>query len=76
MGAKQFYRQQLTFNDNEPSLCNEKAQVELPIALLEKLILLGLIPGNECKCLDDAARKILWKSMLQGSIHTEPSLCL
>jgi hypothetical protein len=76
MGAKQFYHNNTTFNDHEHIHNTEKAQVELPVVLLEKLILLGLIPGNECKCLDDTARKTLWKSILQGSVQTEPLICL
>jgi len=62
--------------DSFPSVNNEKAKVELPIILLEKLILSGVLPGNECKCLDDAARKTLWKSLLQSSLQGKQSLCL
>jgi len=62
--------------ENYSSVNNEKAKVELPIILLEKLILSGVLPGNECKCLDDAARKTLWNSLLQSSLYGNQSLCL
>jgi hypothetical protein len=74
MGAYQYYinkenRQESDQNDCYHKKSNEKAKVELPIILLEKLILSGVLPGNECKCLDDAARKTVWKSLLQSSLH-------
>ena len=71
MGAPQFYKDEQTSHDHPG-----KAKVELPIILLEKLILSGVLSGNECKCLDDAARKTLWKSLLQGSQNREQSLCV
>jgi hypothetical protein len=76
MGAHQYYINKDRMNESNHGVNNEKAQVELPIILLEKLILSGMLPGNECKCLDDAARKTLWKSLLQGSLHGEQRLCL
>ncbi len=76
MGAHQYYKNKEHFKHNNPSKTHEKAQVELPTILLEKLILSGLLPGNECKCLDDSARKTVWKSLLQGSLNGEQALCL
>jgi hypothetical protein len=76
MGAHQYYKNKVHFNESYQSKIPEKAQVELPTMLLEKLILSGLLPGNECKCLDEAARKTVWKSLLQGSLNVEHELCL
>jgi hypothetical protein len=76
MGAQQYYIDRKNTQESYQHGNNEKAKVELPIILLEKLILSGVLPGNECKCLDDAARKAVWKSILQGSLHGEQSLCL
>lgn len=57
MGAKQFYE----FSD-------ERAKVEIPAGLLAELIASGLLPSNDCKCLDNNARNVMWKSLLLGSI--------
>jgi hypothetical protein len=76
MGAHQYYKNKEHFLGNSHTKSHEKAQVELPTILLEKLILSGLLPGNECKCLDDSARKTVWRSLLQGSLNGEQSLCL
>ncbi len=76
MGAHQYYKNKDHYKDNTPNKTHEKAQVELSTILLEKLILSGLLPGNECKCLDDSARKTVWKSLLQGSLNGEQALCL
>jgi hypothetical protein len=64
LGALQFYKNELTSYAN---VQDDKAKVELPLILLEKLVLSGELPGNECKCLNDASRRILWKSLLQKS---------
>jgi hypothetical protein len=53
---------------------HDKAKIELPTKLLEHLILSGLISGNECICLDEAARKTVWKSILQGSLNQRNNL--
>ena len=76
MGAQQYYINREEKQDSCQIVSIEKAKVELPIILLEKLILSGLLPGNECKCLDDAARKTLWNSLLQSSLNGKLSLCL
>lgn len=76
MGAQQYYVNSENMKGSYHSENNEKAKVELPIILLEKLILSGVLPGKDCKCLDDAARKTLWKSLLQSSLNEEQPLCL
>jgi len=76
MGTQQYYIKREGMQENCLNINNGKAKVELPILLLEKLILSGVLPGNECKCLDDAARKTLWNSLLQSSLHGKQSLCL
>ncbi len=58
MGARQF-------ND----VNTEKAKVEISAGLLAKLITTGLLRGNECKCLDDNARNVLWQSLLSTSVN-------
>jgi hypothetical protein len=76
MGAYQYYKTNEDLPGSYHSKSNEKSQVELPSILLEKLILSGLLPGNECKCLDDTARKTLWNSLLKGSLNGEKRSCL
>jgi hypothetical protein len=58
MGAQQY---------NSNNTLTMKAKVELPAALLEQLIISGLLPGSQCKCLNDSARQAVWKSLLIGS---------
>lgn len=48
--------------------CAGKAQVEISTALLAQLISSGALTGNNCKCLDNNARKTLWQSLLQLSV--------
>lgn len=47
--------------------CNGKAQVEISVALLAKLIISGALSGNDCRCLDNNARQTLWLSLLNLS---------
>jgi len=47
---------------------SDKAQVELSISLLEKLISSGALHGFECKCLNSHAKKIVWQSLLSSSL--------
>ena len=68
MGAQQYYIDKKNIQKSYHSANNEKAKVELPIVLLEKLILSGVLSWIDCKCLNDAARKTVWKSLLQGSL--------
>jgi len=76
MGAHQYYKNTEHCQDKNHNNIQEKAQVELPTVLLEKLILSGVLQGNECKCLDDSARKTVWNSLLLGSLNGEQALCL
>lgn len=48
---------------------SETAQIEISTALLAQLITSGLLAGNECKCLDNNARKTLWKSLLNANLE-------
>jgi hypothetical protein len=48
--------------------CNGKAQVEISAVLLAQLITSGALTGDNCKCLDNNARKTLWQSLLNLSI--------
>jgi hypothetical protein len=48
--------------------CMDKAQIEIPATLLAQLIASGQLPGGECKCLDNTARKTLWQSLLNSSL--------
>jgi hypothetical protein len=76
MGAQQYSINRENISESYHCDNNKKAKVELPIILLEKLILSGMLPGNECKCLDDAARRTVWSSLLQSSLYGEQSVCL
>ena len=53
----------------------QRAKVELSTRLLEKLITSGLVSANECKCLDNTAKKVVWQSVLANSANVEQSLC-
>ena len=68
MGNKQYIINNITSDHG-------KAKIELPTKLLAHLILSGLISGNECICLDENARKTVWKSILQGSVNGGQTLC-
>lgn len=45
-----------------------KVKIELPSQLLVQLITEGQLKGNDCKCLDTEAKKVLWHSLLCSSI--------
>ncbi len=47
------------------------AQVELPEKILTQLIASGVLHGNECKCLNNIAKNVLWKALLSCSIKVE-----
>lgn len=51
-----------------------KVQVELSEGVLAKLISSGLLHGNECKCLNLAAKKVVWQLLLKSSLLPEPNL--
>ncbi|ARD43386.1 hypothetical protein [Colwellia sp. PAMC 21821] len=48
--------------------CTGKAQVEISTVLLAQLIISGVLTGNDCRCLDNNARKTLWQSLLSLSV--------
>ncbi|NMP32225.1 hypothetical protein HII17_11660 [Thalassotalea sp. M1531] len=44
-----------------------KVKIELSSDLLRTLIYQGQIKGNDCKCLDNNAKQVLWQSLLNVS---------
>lgn len=46
----------------------DTAKVEISGDLLAKLIVSGLLPGSECKCLDANAKQVIWQSLLSSSV--------
>ncbi len=54
--------------------CSGKAQVEISSALLAQLINSGALTGNNCRCLDNNARKTLWQSLLNLSTNLSTNL--
>ena len=54
----------------------EKVQVELSSGLLEHLITSGVLHGNECKCLDANAKKVVWYSLLTSSLNKGKNICV
>ena len=48
--------------------CSTTACIEIPSTLLAHLITSGALTGNNCKCLDNNARKTLWLSLLHSSM--------
>ena len=49
--------------------CINTACVEIPSMLLAQLITSGALSGNNCRCLDNNARKTLWQSLLNSSVN-------
>jgi hypothetical protein len=49
----------------------DKVQVELNANVLAKLIANGLLRGNECRCLNSNAKKVVWQSLLVSSLQLE-----
>lgn len=49
--------------------CKNTARVEIPTSLLAQLISSGALTGNDCRCLDNNARKTLWQSLLNLSVE-------
>ena len=45
------------------------AQVAIPPQLLAKLIRLGVLHGDECRCLNATAKQVLWQSLLNCSLY-------
>ena len=44
-------------------------QVEISADLLAQLITSGALTGNDCRCLDNNARKTLWQCLLNLSAN-------
>jgi len=47
----------------------QKVKVELSANLLELLITSGNIKGSDCRCLDNQAKQVVWKSLLNSSVQ-------
>ncbi|MDO6446366.1 hypothetical protein Q4493_11335 [Colwellia sp. 1_MG-2023] len=54
---------------NQTNIDQNLAQVALPTNVLEKLISLGIVHGNECRCLNKVAKKVIWQTLLNNSAH-------
>ncbi|MDG1751377.1 MAG: hypothetical protein P8I03_06925 [Thalassotalea sp.] len=54
---------------NHTSIDQNLAQVALPKNVLEKLISLGIIHGDECRCLNKVAKKVIWQTLLDNSAN-------
>ena len=53
----------------------DSVQIELSGTILAQLIQSGMLHGSECKCLNNNAKKVLWQSLLDSSLHNEGQLC-
>ncbi|MEW6992162.1 hypothetical protein AADZ91_15945 [Colwelliaceae bacterium 6441] len=47
------------------------AQVAIPKNLLEKLIAMGALHGDECRCLNRIAKNVIWQTLLNNSVNLE-----
>jgi len=47
------------------------AQVAISKNLLEKLIVMGVLHGSECRCLNHIAKKVIWQTLLNNSLNLE-----
>lgn len=54
---------------NQTNIDQNLAQVALPTNVLEKLISLGIVHGDECRCLNKVAKKVIWQTLLNNSAH-------
>ena len=50
---------------------DSKVQVELSSNVLKQLLKSGLLHGDECKCLNANAKKVLWQALLTSSIDDQ-----
>lgn len=48
---------------------NDKAQVAIPSQLLAQLISQGIVHCSELKCLNSAAKHVMWQSLLNSSVN-------
>ena len=46
-----------------------KVKIEVSSALFTQLIRRGQLKGNDCRCLNAAAKKVLWLSLLNISVQ-------
>jgi hypothetical protein len=53
------------------SIDQNLAQVALPKSVLERLITLGIVHGDECRCLNKVAKKVIWQTLLNNSANVE-----
>jgi len=52
----------------------DKVQIELKSSVLAKLIASGILHGNECRCLNSNAKRVVWQTLLNSSLVTEASI--
>jgi hypothetical protein len=53
-----------------------KVQVELSSHVLKQLLKSGLLHGEDCKCLNASAKKVIWQTLLATSTESKESyLC-
>ena len=48
-----------------------KVQVELSGNLLKQLLKSGILHGDECKCLNANAKRVLWQALLSTSAEQQ-----
>ena len=53
----------------ETNIDHDLAKVAIPQCLLEKLINMGAIHGNECRCLNSTAKNVIWQTLLKNSVN-------
>lgn len=57
-------------------LTTNKVQVELSSRVLRELLKSGLLHGEDCKCLNANAKKVIWQALLTTSTDSKESyLC-
>jgi hypothetical protein len=56
---------------NQINIDQNLAQVALPKKVLERLISLGIVHGDECRCLNKIAKKVIWQTLLNNSANIE-----
>jgi hypothetical protein len=57
-------------------LAENKVQVELSSQVLKELLKSGLLHGEDCKCLNANAKKVIWQALLATSTDSKENyLC-
>lgn len=51
-----------------------KVKIEVSSDILAQLIHQGQLKGNDCRCLDAAAKQVLWQSLLNTSVQHEDGI--